>query len=253
MAGNDHNDSKCCFQEWMSLQEQDLGELVESLTLRANNNVSDEEESLNQLTEKSIKYFQEYIDKRTELAHKDVSSLFVPTWCSTLENSLLWIAGCKPSAFVRLVYALCGSQIESRITEFLQGVRRGNLGELTSRQLVMIDNLHGKIIEGEEILTTQLASLQEHIVDQPIAVLSKGLSKVGEANGEVEQALDQHEKGMVISILKEADKLRLGTHTELIDILTPVQAVDFLATSKKLHLNLHQWGKIRDNKHGRDI
>ncbi|KAK8580598.1 hypothetical protein V6N13_143677 [Hibiscus sabdariffa] len=48
----------------------------------------------------------------------------------------------------------------------------------------------------------------------------------------------------------EADKLRLSTLKELLGILNPLQGVDFLATSKKLHLCMHEWGKTRDARHG---
>ncbi|XP_041023976.1 protein DELAY OF GERMINATION 1 [Juglans microcarpa x Juglans regia] len=95
-----------------------------------------------------------------------------------------------------------------------------------------------------------MASLQEDVADHSIVGIAKGLSQVGEMNGEVDRALDKHEQAMV-GVLEEADRLRLSTLKELIGILTPRQAVDFLAVSKKLHLCVHQWGKRRDLRHGR--
>ena len=81
-------------------------------------------------------------------------------------------------------------------------------------------------------------------------MIAKGLFHVGEINKEVDKALDQHEKAMV-GVLEEADRLRLSILKELIGILTPVQAVEFLAAGKKLHLCVHEWGKRRDLSHGR--
>ncbi|KAH1066158.1 hypothetical protein J1N35_031145 [Gossypium stocksii] len=167
-----------------------------------------------------------------------------------LENSLLWITGCRPSLYIRLTYALCGSQVEYQLSEIIQGLARGNLGQILATQLKMIHNLHIKTIEEEEKLSSQLAGLQENIADQPIAMVAKRMSWVGESSGDVDHALDEHKSSMA-NILQEADKLRLSTLKELLAILTPLQAVDFLVASKKLHLCMHKWGKTRDNRHGR--
>ena len=163
---------------------------------------------------------------------------------------MLWIAGCRPSTYIRLTYALCGSQVEFQLNEILQGLTRGNLGHISATQLGMINDLHMKTVKEKERLSNHLASLQENIADHPIAVIAKRVSRVGESSGEVDRALDEHESSMA-NILQEADKLRLSTLKELLGILTPVQGVDFLAAGKKLHLFLHEWGKTRDNRHGR--
>lgn len=70
-------------------------------------------------------------------------------------------------------------------------------------------------------------------------------------SGEVDRALDKQATEMV-GILEAADGLRLSTLKELVGILTPKQAVDFLAAGKKLHLCVHEWGKKRALRHGRD-
>ncbi|CAN1230047.1 Protein DOG1-like 1 [Linum grandiflorum] len=56
----------------------------------------------------------------------------------------------------------------------------------------------------------------------------------------------------MVNIIKDADKLRINTLKEVISVLTPVQAVDYLATGKKLHLNVHEWGKQRRNHRDRE-
>ncbi|PRQ29175.1 putative transcription factor TGA like domain-containing protein [Rosa chinensis] len=246
MASGDREESKCCFKEWMTTQEEDLSELFQALTVEPENI-----DQLKQLAEKSITHFQDYIKRRNKLAHKDISAYFAPNWCSPWENSLLWVAGCRPSLFFRLVYALSGSEVESNLTEFLLGTKEGYLGEvMSSTQLLMINALQSKTISEEERLTMKLAALQEDIADQPIAMIAKGLSKVGEMNGEVEKVLDNHGRQMV-KVLEEADGLRMNTLKELVKILSPLQAVDFLVASKKLHLCVHNWGRQRDQKLGR--
>uniref|UniRef100_A0A2N9HW61 DOG1 domain-containing protein n=1 Tax=Fagus sylvatica TaxID=28930 RepID=A0A2N9HW61_FAGSY len=245
MASNDQERSKCCFLKWMNLQQEELSELHQALTHHANNHIN-----LTQLVEKCIKHFQDYADKRSQLAQDGVSAFFAPTWCTNWENSLLWIAGCRPSQYIRLVYALTGLEIEAQLNEFLQGKTAGKLGEISAKQLHQLDSLQAKTIRAEEKLTSRLASLQEDVADQPFAMIAKGLYKVGEMNGELDKALDQHEKAMV-SVLEEVDRLRLSTVKELMGILTPLQAVDFLAAGKKLQLCVHEWGKRRDMSHGR--
>ncbi|MBA0673099.1 hypothetical protein Goklo_029178 [Gossypium klotzschianum] len=200
-----------------------------------------------QLVKRPLDSFLEYIEKRVQL---DISGLFSPSWNTALENSLLWITGCRPSPYIRLTYALCGSQVEYQLSEIIQGLARGNLGQILATQLRMINNLHIKTIEEEEKLSSQLAGLQENIADQPIAMVAKRMSRVGESSENVDHALDELESSMA-NILQEADKLRLSTLKELLAILTPLQGVDFLVASKKLHLCMHKWGKTRDNRHGR--
>ncbi|KAL6978877.1 hypothetical protein U1Q18_020545, partial [Sarracenia purpurea var. burkii] len=75
------------------------------------------------IVEKSLRHFQDYIDRRSRRARTDVSSFFAPNWCTSLENSLLWIAGYCPSIYIHLVYALCDAEFDSNLPEFLQGLR----------------------------------------------------------------------------------------------------------------------------------
>ncbi|KAM1685265.1 hypothetical protein ACFX13_037379 [Malus domestica] len=83
MASGDKEKSKSCFKEWMEIQEKDLSELLQALTLDQN------KDKLKQLAQKRIDHFQEYIDKSNQLACKDASAFFAPTWCTSWENSLL--------------------------------------------------------------------------------------------------------------------------------------------------------------------
>ncbi|KAI5336823.1 hypothetical protein L3X38_016092 [Prunus dulcis] len=64
-------------------------------------------------------------------------------------------------------------------------------------------------------------------------MIAKGLIQLGEMNREVEEALDEHGQAMV-RILEEADQLRLSTIKELVNVLTPLQAVDFLVAKLQL-------------------
>ncbi|KAG6691322.1 hypothetical protein I3842_10G059600 [Carya illinoinensis] len=252
MATDDQERCRSCFLKWMNLQHQKLSELDQALTLHASMTDSNEH-NLSQLAQKCIKHFQDYADMRSQLAHNDVSAFLVPSWCTNWENCMLWLGGCRPSQYIRLVYALSGLEIGAQLDEFLKGTSTtGTLGDLSSKQFDLVNILQGKTIRSEEKLTARMASLQEDVADQPIAVIAKRLSRVGEMNWEVNRALDKQEEEMA-GILEEADRLRLSTLKELVGILTPNQAVDFLAAGKKLHLCVHEWGKRRDDlRHGRE-
>lgn len=152
-----HQQSQCCYHNWMAQQRLDLDELVQAL-----NNYPTDLDYLQLITSKVVHHFENYSTARAQLAKHDATSFFAPSWGSTFENSFLWIGGCRPSLTIRLVYALCGSQLNAHLDEFLEGVRHGNLGEISSSQLKSIDNLHAKSVKEEDKLTSHLASLQAY-------------------------------------------------------------------------------------------
>ncbi|PQP98846.1 hypothetical protein Pyn_14149 [Prunus yedoensis var. nudiflora] len=226
MASRDREQSKCCFKKWMELQEQDLSELLQALKLDPQN-----KDQLKHLAEKGICHFQDYINKRTNLPAETSLPSLPPLGGKTLCFGSL-AAG--PLCFSGSFMCLAG-----------QKWSQSSLSSSKTQEKAALR----KTIREEERLTGELAALQEDIADQPIAMIAKGLSQLGEMNREVEEALDEHGQAMV-RILEEADQLRLSTVKELVNILTPLQAVDFLVASKKLHLCVHKWGRNRDQKLG---
>ncbi|KAI3973169.1 hypothetical protein MKX01_020904 [Papaver californicum] len=237
--------NECC-QNWMIQQQEVLDELLQVYNQKPN-----EEQKLISVIDKVVEHMQEYNNKRSQLAIVDAASFFSPTWCTSIEKSCLWHGGCRPSLAIRLVYSLCGSELESQPGECLQGERKGNIGELSADQLRLVSELRCRLITEEESLSNKMASLQEDIVDNPLTKLSNNSDDPGsELNGQVDQALDSHADGLA-SILVDSDKLRLKTLKELLSIFTPLQAVDYLIALKKLHLRMHQGGLMRDQRHGR--
>ncbi|KAI3857017.1 hypothetical protein MKW98_030507 [Papaver atlanticum] len=228
-----------CFENWINQQEKDLDELNQVAKADRRN-----DEKLQTIAEKNIKQFQEYHEKRILLVKEDPASSFSPTWTTPFENSFLWIAGCRPTLAIQLVYTLCGTELEAHLEEFLQGIRRGNLGELSSVQLGLVNELHCKTVKEEEMISNRLELLQEDIGEQQLAS-SINTSNDCETNAQVmNKAIDDHAAELA-SIWEEADRLRLKTVKELIHILTPLQAVDFLVAAKKLYLSMHEWGQTR--------
>ncbi|KAI3914928.1 hypothetical protein MKX01_018097 [Papaver californicum] len=239
-----------CFENWINQQGKDLNELNQVAKEDRRN-----DEKLKTIAEKNIKQFQEYHEKRIILVKEDPASSFSPTWTTPFENSFLWIAGCRPTLAIQLVYTLCGTELEAHLDEFLQGIRRGNLGELSSVQLGLVNELHCKTVKEEEMISNRLEVLQEDIGEQQLASLintsdtgsSMLMSSLNDCqtNGLVmNKAVDDHAAELA-SIWEEADRLRLKTVKELVHILTPLQAVDFLVAAKKLYLSMHEWGQTR--------
>ncbi|CAI9087257.1 OLC1v1021284C1 [Oldenlandia corymbosa var. corymbosa] len=236
-----------CYEEWMKLQEQELSELLEAIHGDHSNEENSKTRLLN-LIQNCLQHFRDYSKRRNELAASDVSPYFAPNWCSTLEGSMLWIGGCRPSMFIRLLYAKIGKEIESGLEQ------QAKLGGVSATQMCLINSLQAEIIKEEDKLSAKLTSLQEDLADQPIALIADDENSHREENNRIaDEALDNHAESTV-KLLEEADELRIRTLKELIlGILSPLQAVEFLAASKKLRLCIREWGRRRDNRHGRNM
>lgn len=111
-----------CYLEWMSLQSQRIPELKQLLAQRQSHRDEDNDNKLRELTENIIGDFKDYARKRSVLSRRCSSNYYAPSWNTPLENALIWMGGCRPSSFFRLVYALCGSQTEIRVTQFLRNI-----------------------------------------------------------------------------------------------------------------------------------
>ncbi|KAK9163951.1 hypothetical protein Syun_004853 [Stephania yunnanensis] len=148
----------------MSQQQHDLNQLTQALHEQSNDlpRAAAAEEDLPRLVRTSVDHFQDYADQRARLAHLQSSagpSLLSPTWCSPLENSCLWLGGCRPSLFVRLVYSLSGSDLEARLPSSSAECDAG------TSQLFMLNELHCRAIREEERVTGRLATAQESMAD----------------------------------------------------------------------------------------
>lgn len=85
----------------------------------------------------------------------------------------MWIAGCRPSSFIRLLYGLGGLEIEALLSELMEdSASRVSLSRLSANQLTMVNNLHLKTIKEEDKMMKKLATLQEDIADQPISLIA---------------------------------------------------------------------------------
>lgn len=158
MAAFDCAIFQSCFDNWMAQQYEDLEEL---LTQHSNESEPDNEK-LKLLTEKCIKHFEEYAEKRALMVQQDPPRFISPAWCSPFENAFLWIGGCRPSLSIRLIYSVCGTDLNDHLDEFFLTERKDNLAQISAHQLQMINTLHCKTVTEEERMSSRMATLQVH-------------------------------------------------------------------------------------------
>lgn len=255
-----------CYEEWLQIQGADLNELLQAISSQNGSRARSEME-LRELVEKSVRHYEEYYERRRRLVLEDGPAFFAPPWCNSFEKAVLWVGGCRPSMFIRLIYSLSSAGLEAHLDN-LAGRAFASHGEglvgLSAPQLVLVNELHRSTLLEENRITSQVATLQENLADRPLLPIIKerqrwrrsdtSRGEIGDGgDAEVVAAMGSYAAAMA-GLVDAADRLRLETaRTLLSDILTPKQAVELLATGKQLHLSVHEWGHQRDLSHGRGV
>lgn len=235
----------------MKLQHQEVSDLEEAAQLYGNGKIGEIE--LNKVIGKIISNFKDYMEKRRLIIRStDIMTFFAPIWKSSLENSASWIGGCRPSSFIRILYAQSGRDMESQIDKFLRGETEripDFIGEFSKEQMTRIDELQRKIMREENVLSSKLANLQNDLLDLPLVARAQESGCGGIHGNHVVE-----EKGLKLlgTSLEEADNLRMKAVEEIVvNILKPSQAVDFLAAGKNIRICMREWGRQRDDHHRR--
>ncbi|KAJ4811623.1 Delay of germination 1 [Rhynchospora pubera] len=269
-----------CYENWLEGQKSDLADLLHvSATPGAS------QMQLRAIIDQCMRNYESYTEQRRTLAPKDGSTFFCPPWCTSFQNSVLWMGGCRPSLMIRLLYSLTGVEIEAHLEEFLEDCWTPiNVGmmALSASQLKQVNDLHQRTLRAEDRMTSRLATLDEDVGDNPllrvvrerqqtetarnsfISVAASSSSSctqhLGDVNagfaagwdGDAAAALQTYADGLA-KLVEEADALRMSTARALImEILNPRQAVELLIAAKQLHLSLHTWGLQRDRQNGRN-
>ncbi|KAG5613913.1 hypothetical protein H5410_013737 [Solanum commersonii] len=210
------NKNKNLYNSWMNNQQEELKELQNGIVHARKNELSDEE--LNELLRKMVNNFQEYSNGRSRLARVGITVL-------------------RPY----LVHPFGKFGLVDR-----WDMKIGDFGQLSGKQITMIDKLQRQIILEERQFSSRLASLQEDVVDQPFAMAAR-IYDAERGENEIEP-LNKHGEDMS-NLLEEVDELRMKTLKEILGILTPIQGVEYLAAAKRIRLCLQQWGKKREQEH----
>ncbi|KAF3783725.1 TGACG-sequence-specific DNA-binding protein TGA-2-1 [Nymphaea thermarum] len=242
---------KAFFNQW--IQEQGL-QLQE---LKAAESDPEAQHQLASLILRVTHHYENYYKAKADATKEDVLRMYSPSWTSTLENSLMWIAGWRPSTIFHLIYTkVAGIQPEQELDDFLD--EKGNEEKLTSlspAQLIQLDELQRRTIREEVSLSEKMAKLQEKKGDQPfvnLAEIETTTNTVSECNnhdaGRCTYAeIGMHEEGLMW-LLEKADELRLRTLKGVVDIMSPFQSLRFLTVAASLHLRVHEIGEEKDQQ-----
>ncbi|CAN1335575.1 Protein DOG1-like 2 [Linum perenne] len=138
--------------------------------------------------------------------------MFTAPWASSLERSLHWIAGWRPTTLFHLVYTESSILFESHIVDILKGMKTGDLGDLSPAQFRRVSELQCDTVKEENSITDELSEWQD------------GASEL-------------------------ADDLRLKTVRRVVELLTPQQAVEFLIAAAELQFGVRRWGQDQDGHH----
>ncbi|XP_038896732.1 protein DOG1-like 4 [Benincasa hispida] len=187
------------------------------------------------LVETVMSHYSDYYRVKSIAAERDPLSVFSAPWATSLERSLHWIAGWRPTTTFHLIYSESSILFESRIVDILRGLRTGDLGDLSPSQFRRVSELQCQTVEEENAITEELSEWQDDV--------SELIGARAEMTGRVEG---------LVSIIKKADDLRLRTVQKVVEFLTPKQAIEFLIAATELQFGVRGWGLDQDRRRGHD-
>lgn len=92
------------------------------------------QDQLSHLVNKFMDHYSEYYRVKRLEVERDVLEAVAAPWATSLERSLHWIAGWRPTTVFHLVYTESSILFESHIVDILRGFRTGDLGDLSPAQ-----------------------------------------------------------------------------------------------------------------------
>lgn len=149
------------FQKFHEEWHGHLRELVQQMSkLPKFCTTNQDEQNTKLLIQKVISHINEYYRVKSLAAKNDILYIFSAPWSNSLERSLYWIAGWRPTTAFHIIYSECGIQLESHITNILNGFRNGDLADLSPDQLTRFSELQCETIQQENNITEQLSNWQ---------------------------------------------------------------------------------------------
>ncbi|EEF52193.1 Transcription factor HBP-1b, putative [Ricinus communis] len=169
-----------------------------------------------------LSHYKCYYEEKSNAAREDVFLFMNPPWLSSFERTLLWLGGFKPLVMFRLI--------------------NNSVTDLTPEQSERIEQVRFETRIEERALTETMASVQESLASPLILNLSRRFRQMidGEVS-EMEAALEGLKTAM-FALSENADALRRSTAVNLLEVLSPAQAVRFLATALKFQLQVMRQG-----------
>ncbi|NP_001237999.1 bZIP transcription factor bZIP132 [Glycine max] len=187
-----------------------------------------------EVMEKVMWHHQNYYVAKSAAAEKDPLNVFLSPWATTLERSLHWITGWRPTTAFHLIYTESSLMFESHIIDILQGLRTGDLGDLSPSQFRRVSDIQCDTVKEENAITEELSEWQDSV--------SEMMGPGANINDKI---------GRLVCIIKKADDLRLRTLRSVVGLLSPQQAIEFLIASAELLVGIRGWGLNHDRPRGR--
>ncbi|XP_023520035.1 protein DOG1-like 4 [Cucurbita pepo subsp. pepo] len=189
-----------------------------------------QEPHLRSLVSKLTAHIKLYYTVKWAHAHQDVLAFFSPSWVTPLEAAYSWVTGWKPSMAFRLILP----------------------SALSPDQLLKLEQLRVKIKAQEDRVDRDMERQQMALADHHMVQLSRLETRRRNGDpmpavvGKVEGLVDAAIKGMLLGLertMKAADCVRLKTMKGILEVLTPLQCVRFLASISLIQIRLRQWGQ----------
>lgn len=215
-------------QEWLVRQRNYLEELVSAQQHQSELQDDDRRELINRV----LLHYEQYFEEKSKVAQNNILLVFSPPWFSSLERTLLWVAGFKPGTAFHVV----NEAVE----------------DLTEDQRQRLSQLSQETKMEERDLNDELAKAQESVAAPPIVEMGRSHGRVclrREAQEEVEGVPSEF-KVALENLAASADALRTNTALRVVQILRPDQAVAFLAAVAELQLRIRSWGLDKDAQSG---
>ncbi|PWA54370.1 transcription factor [Artemisia annua] len=209
------------FNGWLVRQEEYSQELRSALQTRetlADNDV------LRDLITRVLAHYQQYYEQKSRIANYDVSLVFSPPWFSSFERSFFWIAGFKPGLAFRIVSS--------------------SVDDMDTDQVERMERLTVETKAEERELENEMARIQESVAAPPIVEVVRRMEYGRNVDGMYNDMARATEglRGEMEVVLANADMLRSRTAERVVEILSPVQNVKFLAAVAELQLKIRMWG-----------
>lgn len=209
----------------MSNQKKLLEKLLSLSSLDAL--VDDRDEKCGDLIAQVLAHYQHYFEEKTRAVNENVFLMLSPPWLSSYERALLWMSDFKPSTFFPL--------IKNSLRE-----------DLSDEQVEKIQVIGAETRRLEKEVEQAMAALQESVAAPPIFDLLRRYERIVDGEiSELDAAMDKFKENM-IRIVENADALRGSTVMKLVEILSPLQTIKFLAGAFHFILQVRKWGSQRD-------
>uniref|UniRef100_A0A7N0RDW4 DOG1 domain-containing protein n=1 Tax=Kalanchoe fedtschenkoi TaxID=63787 RepID=A0A7N0RDW4_KALFE len=192
----------------------------------------DHNRAIRDLIQKVVDHFADY--HRTKSSAADVLTVFAAPWSTSLEHSLHWITGWRPTTLFHLLITESSSLFASRILDILRGVKTGDLGDLSPSQFGRVSELQCETVREENEISEELGEWQEDMGDLLELARSGG--------GGVAAVLEGGRMERLGRVMEKADELRMKTLRSVVELLTPQQAAEFLIAAAELQFGIRGWG-----------